>query len=72
VQRHPSPVTSLQLLVLHTQRKITLNEVDFENMFDEVLDALEKANDEKYRCTEKAETPVSPASLPGVDGVLED
>jgi len=72
VPRHPSPVTSLQLLVLHTQRKLTLNESDFENMFDEVLDALEKANDEKFRCTENPETPVSPASVPGVDGVLED
>jgi len=69
--RHPSPVTSLQLLVLHTQRRITLRNDDFENLFDEVLDALEKANNEKFRCpTAEAETPVSPTLLPGDDGVL--
>lgn len=45
--QHPS--TALELLVLFTQRKLQLTEADFDQCVDEVIDVLEKANDEKHR-----------------------
>jgi len=49
--RHPSPFSSFTLLVLFSERKMNLTEKQFDFHFDEVLAALERANNEKFRFT---------------------
>jgi len=49
MRRHPSPFSAFTMLVLHSERKLTLTESQFDDYFDEVLSALERANNEKYR-----------------------
>jgi len=51
--RHPTPLSSFTLLVLHTERKLTLSEKDFDHHWDQVTDALERANNERYRLTDQ-------------------
>lgn len=50
------PQSSLCLLELFSQRKITLTEKEFHSHFDAVLEVLEKANDEKFRLTPTGES----------------
>lgn len=44
---HPS--TALEILVLFQQGKLALTERDYDQALDEVVDVLEKCNDEKHR-----------------------
>jgi len=48
--RHPSPFSALTLLVLFTERKMNLSQKQFDFYFDEVTAALERANNEVFRC----------------------
>jgi len=54
MQPHSS-VAALQLLVLFTEGKAKLEVKEYDALFDSVLEALEKANDETYRLSEPAE-----------------
>jgi len=61
----PSPFTSFTMLLLHSNQKLTLTEVEFEMYFDRVVAVLEDANDEKYRCKKEEKTPWL-SDVPGV------
>jgi len=47
------------MLLLHKQRRVTLHVQDFDLFFDTILELLEDANNEKYRC----HSDVPPASV---------
>lgn len=49
------PQSSLCLLELFAQRKLTLSEKEFDDHFDAVLAVLEAANNEKHRLTPEGE-----------------
>jgi len=53
--RHPSPISALTLLVMFTEKKMTLTEKQFDFYQDEVIDALERANNERYRLTQRSD-----------------
>jgi len=53
--RHPSPISALTLLVMFTEKKMTLTEKQFDFYQDEVIDALERANNERYRLTRRSD-----------------
>lgn len=69
--RHLAPASSAALLQLHTQRVITLSLQEFDFHWDNITDLLERANDERFRCTEENTQAVPPTPLSGVDGVLD-
>jgi len=45
------PQSSLALLEMFSQRKLTLSNKEFDDHFDSVLGVLEAANNEKFRLT---------------------
>lgn len=45
----PSPVLALTMLVAFTERHVALTREVYDDLFDTVLAALEKANDETFR-----------------------
>lgn len=47
------PFTAFAMLVLFTERKLTLTEEQFDGYFDQVLAALEAANNEKFRLQDR-------------------
>lgn len=47
----PFPQSSLCLLELFAQKRISLTQKEFDNHFDAVLEVLEQANEERYRIT---------------------
>lgn len=49
------PISALQMLILFTEKRILLTQKDYDDYFDSVLAALEKANDETYRLQDKSE-----------------
>jgi len=49
------PQSSLALLEMFSQRKLTLSEKEFDDHFDSVLAVLEAANNEKHRLTPTGE-----------------
>lgn len=53
--RHPSPFSSFTMLVLFSERKMNLNQKQFDFYFDEVTAALERANNELFRITPEGE-----------------
>lgn len=44
-----SPAACLELLELHSERRLTLPLAEFEEFFDKVLLVLEAANNERFR-----------------------
>jgi len=51
---HPSPFTATSMLLLFKQRRIELNEQDFNLYFDTILEMLEEVNNERYRLEKEA------------------
>lgn len=51
-----TPFTAFAMLTLFTEKKLGLTETEFDAYWDEVVALLERANNEKYRLHEKAET----------------
>lgn len=49
------PQSSLALLEMFAQRKLTLTEEEFDKHFDAVLEVLEAANNEKHRLTPRSD-----------------
>jgi len=49
------PQSSLALLELFSQRRLTLSTKEFDDHFDSVLAVLEAANNEKFRLTPKGD-----------------
>lgn len=70
---HPSPHTAVAMLLLHKQRRLTLELQDFDLYFDTILELLEETNNEKYRCRHSDVSPapvrVSPADPSPVSDV---
>lgn len=50
------PQSSLALLEMFSQRKLTLTQKEFDDHFDSVLAVLEAANEEKFRLTPEGES----------------
>lgn len=44
-----TPFTAYTMLVLFTERKVNLTEAEFDQYWDQIIEVLEKANNEKYR-----------------------